>query len=174
MAKMPQKFKRRPLDGDDIDRLVNACKTGKEKLVVLVLLDTGLRVGEFVNLKLQDIFWQRGYLVVRGKDEKQRQVPMTTRVKKLLEAHFALHNEIGMSDATAQNIIKRVAERAGIKTKVTPHVLRHTFAVQALSSGVDIRAVQEALGHSTISITEQYLYYVPERILDSFRRARWL
>lgn len=167
------KFRRSPLNDDEVERLIQACKTFKEKLVILTLLDTGLRVGEFVNLKPQDVYWQRGYMVVRGKGGKERIVPLTERVRKLLEVQFAVNDGIGMSKTTAQNIVRRVAERAGITKKVTPHVLRHTFAVRALSAGVDIRSLQEVMGHSSIAITEQYLKYVPERVLESFRKVGW-
>lgn len=167
-------FRRRPLDGDSADRLLNAALSHKEKLAVITLLDTGLRVNEFTGLVPADIFWQRGYIVVKGKGSKERQVPLTERVRLLLEAHFALSNEIGMTDTTVNNLLKRMAERAGVQAKVTAHVLRHTFAVQALIRGVDIRSLQLVMGHSSIEVTALYLRFMPENVLASFRKAGWV
>lgn len=166
--------KRKPLDSSNIEKLIQHCRTYKEKLVVLTLLDTGIRVSELIDIKPTDIFWQRGYILIRGKGGKERIVYMTERVRALLEHHFALFNSFSFTTETARNIVRRVAERAGITSKVTPHILRHTFAVEALNKGVDIKAVQEVMGHSTIATTEEYLQYSQDRTHKQFQEKGWL
>jgi integrase/recombinase XerD len=166
--------KRKPLDSGDIEKLIQYCQTHRDKLVILTLLDTGLRVSELIKLQPTDIFWQRGYLAIKGKGGKERIVPMTERVRALLEHHFALFNEVGFTSETARNIVRRIAERAKIAAHVTPHILRHTFAVDALNKGVDIKAVQEVMGHSSITTTEEYLQYTQERTHRQFQEKGWL
>ena len=166
-------YKREPLEDEELDRLVNSCQTHEEKLCILVLADTGLRVSEFTSLKPEMIRWQDENIRLQGKGGKIRVVPLSLRSRKVLEAHFAIYNEIGFSQRSIQRIVKRVAERAGITKKVSPHILRHTFAVRALRKGIDLRALQEALGHAHISTTENYLRYSGKRISDAFKEAGW-
>ncbi len=102
-------FRREPLRSEDADRLVNSCESFEEKLVVWTLLDTGVRVSEFCNLRPENVEWQFGRIVVYGKGgpfgskSKRRVVPMTPRVRKLLEVRFVTHRGIGMSCRTAPN-----------------------------------------------------------------------
>lgn len=175
---MTYQFKREPLTREEADRIVNACRTAKEKLVVWTLLDTGLRVGELATLKPDNIQWQEGRLMVYGKGgpygskTKRRIVPMSERVKKLLEAHFALQNEIGMSTPTMRRMVKRVANRAGISRPCSPHVLRHTFAVLTLQKGISLPTLQKILGHDRLETTAIYLNVSPEEAIREFKE-KW-
>jgi integrase/recombinase XerD len=107
-----------------------------------------------------------------GKKTKRRIVPLTDRTKKLLEIQFASQNEIGLSTRTIQRIITRLANKAMITKKVTPHVLRHTFAVRCIQKGISTRALQEFLGHDHLKTTEIYLNLSPEEALGEFYR-KW-
>ncbi|MDA1190069.1 MAG: tyrosine-type recombinase/integrase [Candidatus Poribacteria bacterium] len=175
---MPYQHKREPLNREETDRLVNAAESFEEKLVVFTLLDTGLRVAEFAGLKKDNIQWQERRLVIfgkggpYGKKTKRRIVPMTGRVRLLLEKQFAFENEIGMSDRTVQRLVKRVANRAGIAKPVSPHVLRHTFSVMCVQKGISTRALQSLLGHDRLSTTELYLNLSPEEAVREFRE-KW-
>lgn len=176
---MTYQYKREPLSAEEEDRLVNACKTHEEKLVVWVLLDSGLRVSEFANLTPEKVLWQEKRIMVYGKGgpygkkTKRRVVPLTDRGKKLLEIHFATSsNGVGMSTRKIQRIISRVANRAMITKKVTPHVLRHTFSVRCIQKGISTRALQEFLGHDHLETTEIYLNLSPEEALGEFHR-KW-
>lgn len=118
--------------------------------------------------------WQEHRLVIPGKGgpygkhSKRRVIPMTERVRRLIEYHFAEHNDIGMSGRTIQRIVKRVANRAGIAKPVSPHVLRHTFAVNCIKKGVSTRALQTLLGRDRLTTTELYLNLSPEDAIREF------
>lgn len=172
------KYRRKPLSIEEQDRIINECKTHEEKLVVWVLLDTGLRISEFENLIPSRVLWQEKRIVLygkrgpRAKKPKRRVIPLTDRARKLLEIHFASQNKIGFSGRTVQRIVDRIANRAMITKRVTPHVLRHTFAVRCIQKGISTRALQEFLGHDKLQTTELYLNVSPEEALGEFYR-KW-
>jgi integrase/recombinase XerD len=124
-------YVREPLRGEEADELANACETPLEKLVVWTLLDTGLRVSELCSLSIKDILWQQKQIRVKGKGgpygskTKQRIVPMSARVRKLLEWHFAESNTFPIGPRRVQKLVKEIANRAKVSQEVTPHVLRH-------------------------------------------------
>jgi len=171
---MPYQYKREPLSDDEVNKLVNACENFKEKFVVWTLLDTGLRLSEFVNLKKNNILWQERRLMVYGKGgpygkkTKRRIVPMTERVRGLIEHHFVENDSTNIAKRTAQRIIKNVANRAGVSRPVSPHVLRHTFSVNCIKRGVSTRALQTLLGHDRLTTTEIYLNLSPEDAIREF------
>jgi len=168
---MHYQYKREPLTRDEANRLANACQTHEEKLVLWTLLDTGLRVSEFAKLKKDNIDWQGHRLMVYGKGgpygsaTKRRVIPLSSRVQPLLEGHFSLHDNIGMSSRTIQRVAKRVANRAHISREVTPHVLRHTFSVTAIQKGISLPALQRLLCHDRLVTTEIYLNLSPEDVI---------
>ena len=171
---MPYQYKREPLNDDEVDRLTNACDTFREKLVVWMLLDTGLRLSEFADLKKDNIQWQEKRLVIYGKGgpygkkTKRRIIPMTERVRKLMEYHFAENNGIGSTKRTVARIVKKVADKAGISKPVSSHVLRHTFSVNCIKKGISSRAIQTLLGHDRLTTTEIYLNLSPEDAIREF------
>ncbi len=171
---MAYQYKKDPLSVEESDRLVNAGESFQEKLVIFTLLDTGLRVAEFAGLTKDSILWQERRIVVfgkggiYGKKSKRRVVPMTVRVRRVLEHRFALENDTGMSKRTVQRIVKRVANRAGISKPVTPHVLRHTFGVTCIRREMSIVTVQRILGHDRIETTMIYLNLLPEDVMRDF------
>lgn len=169
-------YKREPLTSSELERMVNSCETQREKLVVITLLDTGLREAELVGLRKDNVQWQQGSIIVWGKGTKEkgpkkRTVPMTKRVSELLQHHYLFNNSIGFSVKTLYRTVKRVAEKAMISKPVSPHVLRHTFAVKALQDGVDIGSLSKLLGHSDLRTTMIYLNISNEQAIDAFRRA---
>ena len=138
---MPYQYVREPLTAEESDRRSNACETPTERLVVWTLLDTGLRVSELCELTPKNVLWQQRQLRFKGKGgphdkkTKVRVVPMSSRVRALLEHHFALEKAFLVKTRRAQDIVKAVANRAGITKDVSPHVLRHTFATTSLQKG---------------------------------------
>ena len=130
--------------------------------------NTGLRVSELTGLTRQHIDWQQHRLFIYGKGgpygarSKRRVVPLSARVRALLEPHFALHERFGMCPRTVQRLLKRVANRAAIARPVTPHILRHTFAVSAVQKGISLPALQRLLGHEYLATTQIYLNLSPE------------
>jgi integrase/recombinase XerD len=171
---MAYQFVREPLNAQEADRLVNACDAFREKLVVWTLLDTGLRVSEFCGLDKDQIHGQENALVVWGKGGwygrkgKRRVVPLTARARRLLEIHFCTSEGIGLTKRTAQRVVKRVANRAMVTKPVTPHVLRHTFAVNCVRKGVSTASLKKILGHDRLETTEIYLNICPEDALNEF------
>lgn len=174
----PYQHKREPLSADEANALANACESFEERLVVWTLLDTGLRVSELAALTKDSVEWQQHRLVIHGggspcgKRNKRRVLPMTERVRRLIEHHFAEHDTVGMSRRTIQRIVKRVANRAGIARPVSPQVLRHTFAVSCIKKGISTRALQTLLGHDRLTTTELYLSLSPEDAIREFLE-RW-
>jgi len=165
---MPYQYKREPLNDDEVNRLTNACDTFREKFVVWTLLDTGLRLSEFADLKKDNIQWQERRLVIYGKKTKRRIIPITKRVRKLMEYHFAENNDIGATKRTVARIVKKVADKARISKPVSPHVLRHTFSVNCIKKGISTRALQTLLGHGRLTSTEIYLNLSPEDAIREF------
>lgn len=136
---------------------------------------TGVRVSELVGVRLQDLFFKEGVARVFGKGGKERLVPVgrraigevsmyVERVRPNLDRGkgkgFLFLNARGtpLSRVGAWGIIKVNARRAGLKKRVTPHTLRHTFATHLLEGGADLRAVQEMLGHADLSTTQLYTH----------------
>ena len=125
---MPYQYKRELLSQDEANRLANACTTHEEKLVVWTLLDTGLRVSELATLTKNKIDWQNHRLTIYskggpyGSKSKRRIVPLSPRIRPLIEGHFGLHNTLGIRIRTIQRIIKDVANQAHIARPTTPHM----------------------------------------------------
>lgn len=174
----PYQYKREPLSNEESDHLSNAAETFQEKLVIFTLLDTGLRVAELAGLTKDNIQWQERRLVVYGKGgpygskTKRRVLPMTDRVRHLLELRFTMHNELALSKRTIQRIVKQVANRATITKPVSPHVLRHTFSVTCIKKGIPTRVLMQLLGHDRLATTEIYLNLSPEDAIKEFE-AKW-
>jgi len=172
---MRYQYKREPLTPDEANRLANACQDHAEKLVIWTFLDTGLRVSELTSLTKNNLDWQNHRLMIYGKggpygkNTKRRIVPMSVRVQPLIEGHLSLHDNLGFGVRTVQRLVKRVANRAHISRPVTPHVLRHTFAVTCIQKGISSRALQEVLGHDHLATTEIYLNLSPEDVIREYR-----
>jgi len=170
-----RQYKREPLDDAQVDQLFNACQTFREKLIVFTLLDTGLRVSELSGLTKTDIQWQEKRLTIRGKGgpfgkkTKIRVLPMTDRVRPLIEHHYAMEDTFGIGKRQIQNIVRAVANRAGIGKPVSPHVLRHSFSVMCLKRGIGLRTLQALLGHDNIQTTEIYMNLSPEDVIREFQ-----
>jgi integrase/recombinase XerD len=120
-------------------------------------------VAELATLNKNNIDWQNHRLMIYGKGgpygkkTKRRIIPMTARIQPLIENHFSLHDDLGFGIWTIQTIVKRIANRARVSRPVTPHVLRHTFAVTSVQKGISTRALQMVLGHDHLTTTEIYL-----------------
>jgi integrase/recombinase XerD len=139
---MPYQYVREPLTAEESDRLSNACESPTERLVVWTLLGTGLRVSELSGLTAKNVLWQQRQLRVKGKGgphgkkAKVRVVPMSHRVRTLLEHHISLKKSFPVKTWRALDIVKAVANRAGITKEVSPHVLRHNAASRIMPTGV--------------------------------------
>lgn len=157
--------------------------------VVVALFTTGLRVGELVDVRLADIDIEEGSIHVRGKGNRERRVYMSGSqalavMRRFASARRRLHPTIdhllvGPSGKpiTTQRIRSRLsnlARRAGIGRRVTPHMLRHTAATQLLEAGVDIRFVQQLLGHASIATTQIYTQVSNASLREKLTQANTL
>lgn len=175
---MAYQFVREPLKDEEADKLCQVCETSLKKLIIWTLLDTGLRVSELCSLSPQNILWQQKSLRIKGKGgphgkkSKQRVVPMSKRVQTLLEHYFAINNKWPVGPRQVQKIVKQIANKAQISKKVTPHILRHTFATLALQKGISLATVQKILGHDRLTTTSIYLNFTDEHVVEEFIR-KW-
>lgn len=148
----------------------------RNRAIMETLYGCGLRVSELVNLKFSDVYFSEGYLIVKGKGSKQRLVPMSEvsvdciqeylrEVRSRLvidpaETNYLFLNRRGrhLTRQMVFIIVRRLAEAAGIRKTISPHTLRHSFATHLLEGGANLRAIQQMLGHESISTTEIYLH----------------
>lgn len=167
--KTPKSEKKLPivLNKIEIKKLIGAAKNKRDQLIIKMLYSSGLRLGECINLKINDIEFEEGMLWVRkGKGKKDRVTivskNLVVELKDYLkgrpfESEYMLAGPNGvLSPRQVERIISSAAKRAGIAKKVTPHTLRHCFATHLLEVGIDIRKIQELLGHSNLQTTQIY------------------
>jgi integrase/recombinase XerD len=175
---MAYQYIREPLRAEEADQLCHACKTAEEKLIIWTLLDTGLRVSELCSLKPENILWQQKSLRItgkggiHGKKTKKRVVPLSKRLQALLEPYFAIHDNWFVGARRVQKIVKEIANRARLTQKVTPHILRHTFATLALQKEISLAAVQKILGHDRLTTTAIYLNFTDAHVVEEFEK-KW-
>ena len=155
----------------------------RDKLIIEMLYATGVRVSELINIKLSDIDFDNKRIVVCGKGNKERIVYYgdyaSEALYKYLETHpkrnhnYLFMNSRGgkITDRGIRYIIDNIMKRLSVKTHVTPHVLRHTFATDMLNNGCDIRVVQELLGHSSLRTTEIYTHVTNEQLKKVYYRC---
>ena len=157
----------------------------RDKLVIDVLYQTGLRRAEIMSLKESDVDLYNGQLKVLGKRNKERIIPFGMGLKRNLEAYLNVKKEQNLinpfllvtlknTPLTAQKVTKIVNEvLAAVTTnsKKSPHVLRHTFATHLLNNGADINAVKELLGHASLSATQIYTHNTIEKLKKSYNQA---
>jgi integrase/recombinase XerD len=174
---MSYQYRREPLTSAEADALLKACRTSEEKLVIWTLLDTGMRVSEAAALNRDSVDTQNHTLTLYGKGhkgrKKRRVIELSPNLRTILEPHLISYDVFGVTPRTMQRLLKRVASRAKIRRPVTPHVLRHTFAVKALRRGVTLADLKNWLGHSKLDTTAIYLNLAPEDTLREFRTKMW-
>lgn len=152
----------------------------RNKAIIEVMYGCGLRVSEVISLNISDIYVKDEFVRIIGKGDKERLVPIGKKTLKELTNYTQgerLHQEIKPkftdkvfisvrgTSLTRQSVfllVKNLAEKAGIKKTISPHTLRHSFATHLLEGGADLRAVQQMLGHSSISTTEIYTHVSDE------------
>lgn len=165
---------------------------GRNKAILELMYSCGLRVSEIVNLKISQLYFDAGFIRVIGKGDKERLVPVgKTAVKyvKIYQKDIRVHIPVkkgnedilflnkrgsGLSRVMIFLIIKDLAKKAGIRKSVSPHTFRHSFATHLVEGGADLRAVQEMLGHESITTTEIYTHLDREflrKTLENFHPA---
>lgn len=167
------------LSVQDIKRLIDASHNPTHRLMILLMYSSGLRVGELVRLQVRDLDRNRRLISVRrGKGNKDRITLYSDQVATEFDDHFRFRLSDAIADSvagsalvfpgrradrpiterTVQHVIAATAKRAGIAKPVSPHTLRHSFATHLLEQGVDLRYIQELLGHASSRTTEIYTH----------------
>lgn len=158
---------------DEIDK--STPEGRRNNAIIEVMYGCGLRVSELVNLEINKLYFDDGYIVVTGKGSKERIVPISDVAIELVNEYMTERAQLdviaGEENVLFLNrrghrltrqmiftIIKRLARQAGIKKEISPHTLRHSFATHLLEGGANLRAIQQMLGHESIATTEIYLH----------------
>lgn len=160
-----------PLDSADFHSLLNACLSERDRLIILVLAYTGLRVSELAELRAESIDWTRGLLKVHGKGDKERLVAPAPEIMQRLHAFVGMFPQgpifvsrwgRPLSAHQIRKLLYDIAERAKIQ-HVHPHRFRATFATSFIEQHADIQALQDVLGHNSIETTARYAEYTRQR-----------
>jgi integrase/recombinase XerD len=167
---------------------VSTPEGGRNKAIVETLYSCGLRVSELVNLKLSCLYFSAGYVRITGKGDKERLVPIGDSAIKYINLYcenIRVHVPVipGNEDVVFLNrrgrklsrvmvfmIIKEAAKKASITKNISPHTFRHSFATHLVEGGADLRAVQEMLGHESITTTEIYTHLNREYLRDTLQQ----
>jgi len=171
------------LSRDEEKRLIqHAYKNRSEHgLLIKTLFQTGARVSEFANIKVEHFFFDELMILIdKGKGGKSRYVPILSELAQELRTHlgdrgtgylFETNRHMPYSPRRIQQIVKSTAERAKIKKRVYPHLLRHSVATTLLERGMPIDQIQKFLGHSKLETTQVYAESTTEMVKESYRRA---
>jgi len=187
------------LNIEDVEKLISANDLSKpegerNKAIIETIYSCGLRVSELVDLKKTGLHFDEGYISVFGKGNKQRLVPISDKAiceinlyldnyrkhlkinKSFVNHVFLNHRGQKLSRVMIFNIIKQLAAKAGIDKNISPHTFRHSFASHLVDGGADLRAVQDMLGHESITTTEIYTHlnfdYLRSAVTDFHPRGR--
>ncbi|HBI59114.1 MAG: site-specific tyrosine recombinase XerD [Duncaniella sp.] len=177
---------------DEIDAMIAAIDPSKEeatrnRAIIETLYGCGLRVSELVNLEISRVFMTEGYLIVTGKGNKERMVPMSQNSVDEINTYLADRQLLDIKPGeenilflnrrgrrlTRQMIftlVRQLADAAGINRVISPHTLRHSFATHLLEGGANLRAIQMMLGHENLSTTQLYLHIDRTRLRDDILR----
>lgn len=177
------------LSEKEINQLIEAIDLStpegeRNRAILETLYGCGLRVSELTTLKLSDLFFEEDFIKVTGKGNKQRFVPISNINKKYIniyrnEIRVHLNIQKGFEDTLFLNrrgkqltramiftIVKKLAEKIGLQKNISPHTFRHSFATHLLENGADLRAIQQMLGHESITTTEVYMHIDRSHLAD--------
>ena len=192
LLEMPRMSRHLPdvLTNDEIDAVIatfdlSMPDQARNRVIVEVLYGCGLRVSELVNLHISNIYEEESFLLVTGKGDKQRWVPINSTALRLMmqyihnirslqrirpgEEKYVFINRLGthLSRNYVFMFLKEAVAKAGIRKSISPHSLRHSFATELVTNGADLRAVQEMLGHAHLNTTEIYTHLSHQYLRDT-------
>lgn len=175
---------------EDVQSIIDAVDLSdpngeRNRAILEVLYGAGLRVSELCGLQISNLYIDKGFVRVTGKGDKERLVPLGGEAVKRVKIYLnevRVHSPIkpgqedivflnsrgaGLSRVMIFNIVKSTAKKAGIKKSISPHTFRHSFATHLVQGGADLRAVQEMLGHESITTTEIYTHLDRQYLMDN-------
>ena len=182
----PKTSKRLPsfVDKDDIQNLLDKVKFennyigNRDRLIIEFFYVTGIRLSELINIKISDIDFNNNFIKVLGKRNKERLVPVLPSLLNKMKIYmkknptniyfFQSKNGNIISPSTVYRIVKKYFSSISTKNKISPHVLRHTFATHLINNGADINAVKEILGHSSLASTQIYAKIKIPKMLNDY------
>ena len=177
----PHKEQKLPkvLSKNEVKKILSVCENIKHKSILMLIYSAGLRRSESINLKITDIDSERMVINIRGgKGKKDRISLLSDHMLVLLRNYYRAYrpkdylfegqNGGKYSPTSIANILKKASLKAGIRKKVTPHILRHSFATHLLEQGTDLRYIQELLGHNSSKTTEVYTH-VSKKAIDQIK-----
>ncbi len=161
---------------------------GRDKAILETLYATGIRVSELVGMNGRDLDLKEGAALIRGKGKVEREVVLTAKAIGAFKSYFAMRRDAGvalepegpvflnargarLTDRSVRRILDKRLTLAAIARNVSPHTLRHTFATHMLAGGADLRAIQELLGHKSLSTTQKYTHLGIERLMEVYDKA---
>ena len=179
---------------DDMFRVLDAVKPVgllglRNKALIETLYSTGVRVSELAGLNVTDIDRENGIMRVKGKGAKERLAPIGAKALESIAAYrSALAQETGvgpdsdgavflnkdggrLSSRSIARVVDKLARACGLAVSISPHAMRHSFATHMLDSGADLRAVQELLGHRSLSTTQRYTHVSVDRLMAAYDKA---
>ncbi|HOJ12948.1 MAG TPA: tyrosine-type recombinase/integrase [Deltaproteobacteria bacterium] len=175
------------LSPDEIFDLIEKVSDPRDRALLELLYSTGIRVGEAEGLKCCDVDMQEGFVLVTGKGSKQRMVPVGSRAIEAVRTYLLTR---GIEDPLycteplflgrrggrlCSRVMRRIVEgwamQAAIAKRVSPHVIRHTFASHMLDAGADLRSIQEMLGHASLSTTQRYTHLHVDKLMEVYDKA---
>lgn len=178
-----------PLSDNEVNQLLNVYDNNtflncRNKSIIMLMLDCGLRLGEVVNLQITDLDLNNNFLVINGKGSKQRVVPFGTVTNKQLTEYsyqrnvhsvsslslFCNQNGSGITNNTIKMLFARLKKKRGLE-RIYPHLLRHTFATNFIYNDGNLEVLRVLMGHSTINITQIYIHLAAQKHLlnDSYQ-----
>jgi len=182
--------RRNQLTHSPIRRLPDSLVILRDRAILEVLYSSGIRVGELAGLNMDDIDLNLGIIKVLGKGNKERLAILGEKAKEALKAYLVKKSEVRSQKSeegdepvflgargeriyprAVQRLVKKNALKGNIAKKPTPHSLRHTFATHLMDAGVDLRTIQEMLGHASLSTTQKYTKVSVQRLMEIYDKA---
>ena len=180
------------LSVDEVSRLIESTPTEtpvdlRDRALLEVLYGTGARISEVISLNVDDVATADDVLVLHGKGDKERLVPLGSHARQAIDAYLVRARPVlgkgkttalflntrggALSRQSAWSIIKTAAQRSQLDKSISPHKLRHSFATHLLEGGADVRTVQELLGHSSVTTTQIYTHVTADSLREVWRTA---
>ena len=185
----PKSKKRLPLfvEEDQIESLLNGVEFDdgfigeRDKLIIELFYVTGIRLSELINIKISDLNFDNNLVKVLGKRNKERLIPLSTRIVKELQFFIEkykidnyLFTNLGGTKVYTKlvyRVVNKYIGKISSINKKSPHILRHTFATHMLNNGADINAIKELLGHANLSATQVYTHNTIEKLKSVYKQA---
>ncbi len=176
-----------PFSEDEVFTVINVFEDSfegkRDMLIIETLYSTGIRRDELIKIKISDVFFDESLIKVHGKRNKERLVPMLPTLSEKMKDYIKLRSNISSSKSNlfitsrgaqigpslVYRVVKKYFSKVSSKVKISPHVLRHSFATHLLNNGADINTIKEILGHSSLASTQIYTKIKLPKIISDYK-----